>query len=99
MTTQIKSMLKKTMAVGLVAGALSLAGAAKAEAQQWSVGVQFGTPVYGYAPGDYGSDYYARQRYERERREAFERRQAWLERQRREAWEREHRHYDRGYRR
>ncbi len=45
------------------------------------------------------TDYYARQRYERERREAFERRQAWLERQRREAWEREHRHYDRGYRR
>jgi len=105
MTTRIKSMLKKTMAVGLVASALSLAGAAKAEAQQWSVGVQFGTPVYGYAPGYYASDYYARQRYERERREAFKRRQAWLrqqawmERQRREAWEREHRHYDRDYRR
>jgi hypothetical protein len=110
MTTQIKSMLKKTMAVGLVAGALSLAGAVKADAQQFAVGVQFGTPVYGYAAPAYGSgyyanDYYARQRYERERREAFERRQAWLrqqqwmERQRHEAWAREHRYHDRDYRR
>src|SRR5690348_8244351 len=77
MTTQIKSMLKKTMAIGLVAGAVALTGTVKAEAQQWAVGVQFGAPVYGYAPA-YGPDYYARNRYERERREAFERRQAWL---------------------
>ena len=110
MTTQIKSMLKKTMAIGLVAGAIALTGAVKAEAQQWAVGVQFGAPVYGYAPGYgpdyYGSDYYARNRYEHARREAFERRQAWLRqqewiaRQRHEAREREYRYdRDRDYRR
>ena len=68
MTTQIKSMLKKTMAIGLVAGAVALTGTVKAEAQQWAVGVQFGAPVYGYAPA-YGPDYYARNRYERERQD------------------------------
>jgi hypothetical protein len=99
--TQMNAMIAKVLSVGLVAGALALAGPAKAEAQTWSVGVQFGAPAYGYAAPAYGPDYYARLRYERERRAAFERRQAWLrqqewiEHQRHEAWEREHRYYDR----
>jgi hypothetical protein len=105
--TQLKAMIAKVMSVGVVAGVLALAGPAKAEAQAWSVGVQIGAPVYGYAAPAYGyahaygPDYYARQRYERERRAAFERRQAWLRqqewiaRQRHEAWERQQRYYDR----
>jgi hypothetical protein len=104
--TQMKVLIAKVMSVGVVAGALALAGPAKAEAQSWSVGVQFGAPAYGYAAPAYGyaapaygPDYYARLRYERERRAAFERRQAWLRqqewiaRERHEAWEREHRYY------
>src|SRR5258708_33755459 len=59
--TSVKSMVMKGVTVGLVAGAVALAAPAKAQAQQFAVGVQFGSPGYGYvAPGDY----YARQRYE-----------------------------------
>ena len=58
--TSVKSMMAKGVTVGLLAGAIALAAPAKAEAQQFAVGVQFGSPAYGYvAPGDY----YARQRY------------------------------------
>jgi hypothetical protein len=88
--TSIKSMLIKGVTVGLVAGAVALAAPAKAEAQQFAVGVQFGSPSYGYYnPGDY----YARQRYEelcRERafaaQQAYARQQAWAQH---EAWERQ----------
>ena len=96
--TQLNAMIAKVMSVGVVAGALMLAGPAKAKAQAWSVGVQYGAPVYGYAAPAYGPDYYARLRYERERRAAFERHQAWLraqERARHEAWVRQQRYYDR----
>jgi hypothetical protein len=98
--TSVKSMMAKGVTVGLLAGAIALAAPAKAEAQQFAVGVQFGSPAYGYvAPGDY----YARQRYEelcRERafaaQQAYARQQAWA---RHEAWERhealEHRYSDR----
>jgi hypothetical protein len=78
----VKSMLIKGVTVGLLAGAVVLTAPAKAEAQQFAVGVQFGAPGYGYyAPGDS----YARQRYEALCRErAFEAQQAYA---RHEAWE------------
>jgi hypothetical protein len=86
--TSVKSMVMKGVTVGLVAGAIALAAPAKAQAQQFAVGVQFGTPGYGY----YGpADSYARQRYEelcRERayaaQQAYLRQQAWAQH---EAWE------------
>src|SRR5436305_14683502 len=87
--TSVKSMVLKGLTVGVVAGAVALAAPVKAQAQQWAVGVQFGSPSYGsYAP----ADYYARQRYEelcRERafaaQQAYARQQAWA---RRQAWAR-----------
>jgi hypothetical protein len=88
--TNVKSMLMKGVTVGLVAGAVAVAAPAKAQAQQWAVGVQFGSPGYGYAAP---ADYYARQRYEelcRERafaaQQAYARQQAWAQH---EAWERQ----------
>src|SRR5215470_19547975 len=94
--TSIKSMIAKGVTVGLLAGAVALAAPAKAEAQQFAVGVQFGSPSYGYvAP----ADYYARQRYEAYCREqARLQHEAWL---RHEAWERQQAYYrdhDRRYR-
>ena len=59
--TSVKSMIAKGVTVGLLAGAVALAAPAKAEAQQFAVGVQFGSPAYGYCSS---GDYYARQRYE-----------------------------------
>ena len=64
---------------------------AKADAQQFAIGVQIGTPVYnGYYNGY--NDFYARQRYEQIRRQqafeaqqAYARQQAWAQH---EAWER-----------
>ncbi len=87
--TSIKSMMAKGVAVGLLTVAVALAAPAKAEAQQFAIGVQFGSPVYGYvAPGDY----YARQRYE-----AYCREQAHLQH---EALVRQqaHNRYDYAYR-
>ena len=73
--TSVKSMLIRGVTVGVLAGAVVLTAPAKAEAQQFAVGVQFGAPGYGYyAPGDY----YARQR-------AFAAQQAWAQH---EAWDR-----------
>ena len=95
--TSVKSMMAKGVTVGLLAGAIALAAPAKAEAQQFAVAVQFGSPAYGYvAPGDY----YARQRYEELCRErAFAAQQAYAREQARaqhEAWE--HRDRDRRFR-
>lgn len=93
--TQMKAMIAKVMSVGMVSGAL--ANPAQAEAQSWSIGVQIGSPVYAYAAPSYGPNYYAPLRYERERRAAFERHQAWLraqERARHEAWVRQQRYYN-----
>jgi hypothetical protein len=87
--TSVKSMVLKGVTVGLLAGAVALAAPAKAEAQQFAVGVQFGSPSYGYVAS---GDYYARQRYEelcRQRafaaQQAYARQQAWAQH---EAWER-----------
>jgi hypothetical protein len=95
----------KGVTVGLVAGAVALAAPAKAQAQQFAVGVQFGSPAYGY---DVPRDYYARQRYEelcRQRafaaQQAYARQQAWAQHEafeRQEAYGRfrdEHRDRDR----
>ena len=94
---QIKSMITKVMMAGLLAGTVMFAGATKAEAQQFSVGVQIGRPVvypgYYAQPGYYANrNYYERLRCEQERREAiarqeaFERQQEWM---RHERWEHE----------
>ena len=66
--TNVKAMVAKSLTVGLLAGAFVLASPAKADAQQFAIGVQFGTPVYnGYYNGY--NDFYARQRYEQIRRQ------------------------------
>ena len=64
--TNVKAMFTKVAMVGLVAGAIALAAPAKADAQV-VVGVGFGYPHPGYY---YGPDYYARLRFEQERRHA-----------------------------
>lgn len=64
--TNVKAMVAKGVTVGLLAGAFVLAAPAKANAQQFTVGVQVGYPYHGY----YGPDYYARLRFEQERRHA-----------------------------
>jgi hypothetical protein len=72
--TNVKAMVAKGVTVGLLAGAFVLAAPAKADAQQFAVGVRVGNPgYYGYSAnsypvyGYYGPDYYARLRFERER--------------------------------
>jgi hypothetical protein len=57
--TNVKAMVAKGVTVGLLAGAFVLAAPAKADAQQFAVGVQVGYPQYGY---------YDHVRFERERR-------------------------------
>jgi hypothetical protein len=100
--TSVKALVAKSLTVGLLAGAFVLAAPAKANAQQFAVGVQFGSPGYGY---DSPRDYYARQRYEElcrqrafEAQQAYARQQAWAQHEawerheafeRREAWERQ----------
>ncbi|WP_353069770.1 hypothetical protein RBB75_05065 [Tunturibacter empetritectus] len=68
--TNVKAMVAKGVTVGLLAGAFVLAAPVKADAQQFAVGVRVGYPAYyGYpAYRCYGPDYYARQRFEQERR-------------------------------
>jgi hypothetical protein len=86
--TSVKSMLMKGVMVGMVAGAVALAAPAKAQAQQFAVGVQFGSPSYGY---DGPRDYYARQRAF-EAQQAYARQQAWARHEafeRQEAWGRQ----------
>src|SRR5260221_1391605 len=76
--TNVKAMVVKGMTVGLLAGAFMMAAPAKAHAQGFSVGVQFGTPAYGYGKRDYYERLRCEQeRREQERREAFFRQQAW----------------------
>lgn len=60
--TNVKAMVAKGVTVGLLAGAFVLAAPAKANAQQVAL-VQVGYPYY-------GPDYYARLRFEQERRHA-----------------------------
>ena len=59
--TNVKAMVAKGVTVGLLAGAFVLAAPAKADAQQFAVGVQVGYPHY------YGPDYHARLRFEQQR--------------------------------
>ena len=85
--TNVKAMVVKAMTVGMLAGAFILAAPAKAQAQGFGVRVQAAYPPY-------TRDYYERLRFERERRDAFLRQQAWF---RHQVWERDHR-YGYGYR-
>ena len=79
--TNVKAMVAKSLAVGLLAGAFVLASPAKADAQQFAIGVQFGAPVYNGYYGGY-NNIYARQRYEQIRRQrAFEAQQAYARQQ------------------
>jgi hypothetical protein len=66
--TNVKAMVAKGVTVALLAGAFAMVAPVKAEAQQFAIGVRVGYPVY--ARGYYGPDYYARQRFEQERRHA-----------------------------
>ena len=110
--TQVKSLAAKVMTAGFLAGVLIFVGPAKAEAQQFSVGIQVGRPVV--YPDYYARrDYYDHLRWEQARREEIEReewirRQEWLRRQewirrhewmRHERWEHKHRYesYPDGY--
>jgi hypothetical protein len=90
----VKGMIAKGMMAAMVAGTLLAVSPAKAEAQQFAVGVQVGQPAYGYDHRD-GSD--RRDQFERRqemlRREEFARREAFL---RHEEWVRAHR-FDRPY--
>ena len=75
--TSVKAMLAKGMMAGLLMGAVALAAPTKAQAQV-VVGVQFGRPAYPVVPAyAYDRAYYERLRCERERREAWLRRQEW----------------------
>ena len=60
--TNVKAMVAKGVTVGLLAGAFVLVAPAKADAQQFGVAVQVAYPHY------YGPDYYARLRFEQQRR-------------------------------
>lgn len=64
----VKSMVAKGVTVALLTGAFAMVAPVKAEAQQFAVGVRVGYPPY--ARGYYGPDYYARLRFEQERRHA-----------------------------
>jgi len=77
----VKGMVAKGMMAAMVAGGLMVASPAKAKAQGFAVGVQFGAPYYG-RPG-----------FEFERRQEFLRREAFL---RHEEWLRGHR-FERPY--
>ena len=84
---QMKSILAKMMTAGFLAGALMLAGPVKAEAQQFSVGVQIGRPVV-YRDYYARRAYYDRLRWEEARRAEIARHDAWV---RHEQWARMHR--------
>jgi hypothetical protein len=62
--TNVKAMAAKGVTVGLLTGTFVLAAPAKAEAQQFSVGVQVGYPHYDRAR----CDYYDHLRFEQEMR-------------------------------
>jgi hypothetical protein len=100
--TTVKALAAKLSIPTFAAGTLMFAGMAPAQAQQWGVAVQYGQPAYVVERNDYVGDrerheYWERESarrefYERQRREEFLRRQAYL---RHEQWEREHRYHDR----
>lgn len=99
-TTQMKSMIAKVMTTGFLAGAVLFAAPKKADAAQFSIGVQVGNGGYGYSQyPDYSAypDYYARRdyydhlRWEQQRRAEMEQRE-WMRHERHEEHERwEHR--------
>ena len=100
--TSLKSMVTRSLAFGLIAGAVVFVTPKEAHAQSFGVAVQFGQPEYRgpvYAPA-YGPGFYDRGRGEQWRaREDWRRHEEWA---RREQWERERafheRHEEFGYR-
>ena len=103
----VSGLLQTAIAGGVLLAALAVGAPAKAEAQNFSVGVEFGRPVatYGYAPAPYPYERWDWERREaaRERYQAYEARRAyeWREQERREAWRDHERHEawerERGY--
>lgn len=91
----VKGMVAKVVMTGLAAGAFMAANPATAQAQHFSVGVQVRQPVYAPAYVYDRDDRRVREEIrEREAREAYLRRQAYLQRLEHERWERAH-HFDR----
>lgn len=104
----VKGLVAKFMITGLVAGAVTLASPAKAQAQQFAVGVEFGHPAY---VADRDDNRYDRDNYRQDRdgyrvdRDDYRQKQEFRERQERaeylqrqeylrhEQWE--HYHHDR----
>jgi len=88
----VKALAAKLSIATFAAGALLVAAAAPARAQQWGVAVQYGAPAYVPDRDDYYRDHDRHEYFERERE-----RREFLERQRREeflrheAWERHER--------
>lgn len=66
--TNVRTMMLKMTAVGFLAGAFVLGTPEKAQAQNWSAGVQAG---YGY--NGYGYGYGDRDHHDEERAEAYAR--------------------------
>jgi hypothetical protein len=81
--SNIKVMVAKGAMFGLLASAFVLAAPAKADAQQFAIGVQVGYPQYDHAR----RDYYDHVRFEQERRH-----EEWVR-----AHERDHYRYGYGY--
>jgi len=81
--TNLKAMVAQGLTIGLLAGAVAIAMPAKAQAQEFGVGVGFATPVLFEHPR---FDYARRDGFEFQRREAIRR-----EEFRHEEWARAHR--------
>lgn len=85
-SANVKGLVVKGMLGAVAMGAMLFAGTAKAQAQGFAVGVQFGGPAYypqtayygapGYYERDARRDAFLRHEAE-ERREAFRRQQQW----------------------
>lgn len=92
MKISLKAMVVKVLAIGTLAGAVAFVAPAKAKAQGFGVGVQFGNAYTApYAPG-YGDSYEDHHRREEWRRhEDWVRQQEWARQQewlRHQEWER-----------
>lgn len=100
--TNVKAMVAKVMTVGLVACAFVMAAPTKAQAQQFSFGVNVGRPYYEHDRRDFydrarDQEYYRQQEYLREqayaRQQAWAQHEAWEQHERNEAWEGQRRDY------
>ena len=82
MVARIRRMVAKAMLAGMAAGAIMLASPAKAQAQEFVVGVRAGGPFYGERRFEFERRQEFLRREEFARREAFLRHEEWLRAQR-----------------